>query len=211
MNCHDCKENLDFYIDNELQSSLRSQFEVHVNECSRCREMIAREHEMRKALKSIPVPMPETGFFDQALARTVTITKRHEQNRWRLTAFGGAVAAGVVGWMILGQPMDTDTTGIDQAPIAGLSFTIGIPKTIRFSINSANELADARLFLSLPEGVEVVGFDMRSEIDWTTTIKKGPNILELPIVVYSGTGGTIFARVEHENKTKTFAFTISIT
>lgn len=209
MNCHDCKENLDFYIDNELQSSLRSQFEEHLNECTRCSEMLAREHDLRKALKSIPVPMPETEFFDQALDRTVTMTKRHEQNRWLLTGFGGAVAAGVVGWMILGQPMDT--AGIDQAPIAGLSFTIGVPKTIRFSISSANELTNARLFVSLPEGVEVVGFDMQSEIDWTTTIKKGPNILELPIVVYSGTGGTILARVEHENKTKTFEFTISIT
>ena len=209
MNCHDCKENLDFYIDNELQSSLRSQFEEHLNECSRCREMTAREHDLRKALKSIPAPMPQTEFFDQALARTVTMTKRHERNRWLLTGFGGAVAAGVVGWMILSQPMDT--AGIDQAPIAGLSFTIGVPKTIRFSINSANELTNAKLFVSLPEGVEVVGFDLQSEIDWTTTIKKGPNILELPIVVYSGTGGTIFARVEHENKTKTFSFTISIT
>ena len=137
------------------------------------------------------------------------MAKRHEQNRWLLTRFGGAVAAGVVGWMILGQPMDT--AGIDQAPIAGLSFTIGVPKTIRFSINSANELTNAKLFVSLPEGVEVVGFDLQSEIDWMTTIKKGPNILELPIVVYSGTGGTILARVEHENRTKTFEFTISIT
>ncbi len=208
MNCHDCNENLDLYIDDELDSSLRVQFEEHANQCSQCSAMVAREYDMRDALKSIPVPMPENGFFEQSLARTVTMTKTHDKKRWLLTGFGGAIAAGVVGWMILGQP--TATNGIDQVPIGGLTVTIGTPKTIRFSINSANELAGAKLFVSLPEGVEIVGFDMQSEVDWTTTIKKGPNILELPIVVYSGTGGTILARVEHESKSKTFEFTVSV-
>ncbi len=160
-------------------------------------------------MRSIPVPVPESEFFDRALARTVTMTKKHEQRRWLVTGFGSAVAAGVVGWMILGQPVN-DSATVDQAPIAGLTVTIGTPKTIRFSIDSAVDLADAKLFVRLPEGVEIVGFDMQSEIDWTTTIKKGPNILELPIVVLSGTGGTIFARVEHENRTKSFEFTISV-
>lgn len=208
MNCHDCTENLDLYIDDELDSSLRAQIEEHVNQCSQCNEMVSREHALRDALRSLPVPMPEAGFFDQSLTRAVTMTKVHERRRWLLTGFGGALAAGVVGWMILGQPIETN--GVDQAPIGGLTVTIGTPKTIRFSINSASELVGARLFVSLPEGVEIVGFDMQSEVDWTTTIKKGPNILELPIVVYSGTGGTILARVEHENKSKTFEFTVSV-
>ena len=208
MNCHGCTENLDLYIDGELESSTRAKFEEHVNQCSQCSEMVTREQAIRNALRAIPVPMPEAGFFEQSLDRTVKMTKTHEQRKWLLTGFGGALAAGVVGWMILGQPIETN--GIDQAPIDGLTVTIGTPKTIRFSINSANELTGAKLFVSLPEGVEIVGFDMQSEVDWTTTIKKGPNILELPIVVYSGTGGTILARVEHDNKSKTFEFTVSV-
>ncbi len=209
MNCRDCKENLDLYIDHELDGSLLLQFEEHANQCSRCSKMVTQAKDMRQALRSIPVPMPESEFFDRALARTVTMTKKHEHRRWLVTGFGSAVAAGVVGWMILGQPVN-DTATVDQAPIAGLTVTIGTPKTIRFSIDSAVELTDAKLFVRLPEGVEIIGFDMQSEIDWTTTIKKGPNILELPIVVLSGTGGTIFARVEHENRTKSFEFTISV-
>lgn len=209
MNCRDCKENLDLYIDRELDSSLRLQFEEHANECSTCSEMVAQEHDMRKALQSIPVPMPAAEFFNQSLARTVKMTVKRDRMRWLVSGFGGAVAAGVVGWMILGQPVNDSAIG-DQVPIAGMTVTIGIPKTIRFSIDSAVELTDANLVVMLPAGIEVVGFDLQREIEWTTTIKKGPNILELPIVVLSGTGGTIFARVEHENKTKSFEFTISV-
>ena len=209
MNCRDCKENLDLYIDHELESSLVLQFEEHANQCSRCSEMVTQEQIMRRALRSIPVPMPELEFFEQALTRTVTMTKTHDRRRWLVTGFGSAIAAGVVGWMILGQPVN-DSATVDQVPIAGLSFTIGAPKTIRFSIDSADELTDANLVVMLPAGIEVVGFDLQRKIEWTTTIKKGPNILELPIVVLSGTGGTIFARVEHQNKTKTFEFTISV-
>ncbi len=137
------------------------------------------------------------------------MTQKHERRRWLATGFGSAVAAGQVGWMILGQPVN-DSATVDQVPIAGMTVTIGNPKTIRFSINSAVELTDANLVVMLPAGIEVVGFDLQREIEWTTTIKKGPNILELPIVVLSGTGGTIFARVEHENRTKSFEFTISV-
>ncbi len=209
MNCHDCGGNLDLYIDHELDGSLMMRFEEHANQCSRCSKMVTQEQNVRRALRSIPVPMPKSEFFDQALSRTATMTQKHDRQRWLLTGFGSAVAAGLVGWMILGQPANDPAT-VDQVPIAGLTVTIGTPKTIRFSITSAVELTDANLVVILPAGIEVVGFDLQSEIEWTTTIKKGPNILELPIVVLSGTGGTIFARVEHENRTKSFEFTISV-
>ncbi len=209
MNCRDCKENLDLYIDHELDGSLSMQFEKHANQCAQCDEMVTQAKDMRRALSSIPVPMPELEFFEQAMTRTVAMTHKHDRRRWLATGFGSAVAAGLVGWMILGQPVNDPAT-VDQVPIAGMTVTIGKPKTIRFSINSAVELTDANLVVMLPAGVEVVGFDLQREIEWTTTIKKGPNILELPIVVLSGTGGTIFARVEHENRTKSFEFTISV-
>ncbi len=208
-NCHDCKENLDLYIDHELDGSLLLQFEEHANHCPQCSEMVTQAQNMRRTLRSIPVPMPEAEFFEQALTRIVAMTQKHEHRRWLATGFGSAVAAGLVGWMILGQPVE-DSATVDQAPIAGLTVTIGTPKTIRFSIDSAVELTDANLVVMLPAGIEVVGFVLQREIEWTTTIKKGPNILELPIVVLSGTGGTIFARVEHENKTKSFEVTISV-
>lgn len=207
MNCLDCKENLDLYIDNELEDSLCLRFEEHASECSQCNEMVSREHDMHQALESIPVPMPEAGFFEQSLARTVAMTKTHDRKRWLATGFGSAIAAGIVGWMVLGQPMNT--AEIDQAPIARLIVTVDVPRTIRLSINSPTELTNANFFVTLPAGVEIPGFGMQSEIDWTTTIKKGSNILELPIVLRSGTGGTIFARLEHENKSRTFEFSVS--
>ncbi len=46
---------------------------------------------------------------------------------------------------------------------------------------------------------------------WTTTVKAGTNILELPIIVRSGKGGEILARLEHEGKQKTFAFAVQVT
>jgi len=208
MNCHDYNNMLDLYIDDELESSLRLRFDEHANQCTRCQAMVEREREMRRALRSIPTPMPEADFFEQSLARTAAMTKTHDRHRWLATGFGGAIAAGIVGWMVFGQPVN-NVQPAAQETIAGLSFTIGTPKTVRFSINSVEELSNANLFVTLPPGVEMVGFGMQSEIEWKTTIKKGTNILELPIVLRSGTGGKVFARVEHENKSKTFEFSVS--
>jgi hypothetical protein len=65
--------------------------------------------------------------------------------------------------------------------------------------------------VQLPDGVEIVGYEGRDSVRWTTTVKAGTNILELPIIVRSGTGGAIHARLEHEGKKKTFAFAVKVT
>jgi len=64
--------------------------------------------------------------------------------------------------------------------------------------------------VDLPDGVEIVGYEGRDSVRWTTTVKAGTNILELPIVVRSGKGGQILARLEHEGKQKTFTFAVQV-
>ena len=64
--------------------------------------------------------------------------------------------------------------------------------------------------MQLPAGVEIVGYEGRDSVRWKTTVKAGTNILELPIVVRSGNGGAILARLEHEGKQKTFEFAVRV-
>ncbi|MCH7636176.1 MAG: hypothetical protein IIA12_00710 [Proteobacteria bacterium] len=51
--------------------------------------------QIRALLKDYPMPQADTGFYDQALARATHVGSRRQRNRWLMTGFGSAVAAGV--------------------------------------------------------------------------------------------------------------------
>ena len=53
--------------------------------------------ELQALLKDYPMPQADAGFYDQALVRATHKGARQQRNRWMLTGFGGAVAAGLAG------------------------------------------------------------------------------------------------------------------
>lgn len=209
MNCDQFQDQLDPYLDGELDAALSRDMDAHSVECGTCAALRTRKEALRKTLRSLPVSPPDDGFFDAVMEETIINTHRNE-TRFRVTAgIGGAIAAGLVAWLVLVLPADlpTEPAGV----IETVSITMNVEKTFRLTFESKHELQAAAISVQLPEGVEIVGYEGRNSVRWRTTVKAGTNILELPIVVRSGNGGAIHARLEHEGKEKTFAFAVKVT
>ncbi len=208
MNCDQFQHNLDPYLDGELDTALSQTLELHSAECDACSALRTRKEALRHTLRSIPVPRPEDGFLDSVVEETMISTHRNE-TRFRATAgIGGAIAAGIVAWLVLVLPADLPTP--NEATIETVSITMNVEKTFRLTFDSKHELQAAAISVQLPDGVDIVGYEGRDSVRWTTTVKEGTNILELPIVVRSGNGGAILARLEHEGKQKTFEFAVRV-
>ncbi len=209
MNCDQFRHNLDPYLDGELDAALSREVDAHSAECGTCAALRTRKEALRQTLRSLPVSAPEDGFLDAVLEETIISTHRNEA-RFRATAgIGGAIAAGLVAWLVLVLPADLPTQ--PEGVIETVTITMNVEKTFRLTFESKHELQAAAISVQLPDGVEVVGYEGRDSVRWTTTVKAGTNILELPIVVRSGNGGAIHARLEHEGKAKTFAFAVKVT
>ncbi len=209
MNCNKCIENLDQFLDGELEGLSLREFQSHTTECGDCGAALKKNKKLRQALKAMPLLPPEQGFYDRALEQTVKTTQRNEVLYWASAGIGGAIAASVIAWLVLALPPDYQEN-IEQQQLAGVSISLNVEKTVRVSFESNRELKDATLILQLPPGVEISGFENRSEIKWATNVHRGTNILALPIVVRSGLGGTIIARVEHAGKAKSFQFAVKV-
>ena len=208
MNCDQFRHNLDPYLDGELDEALSLKVDSHSVECESCSELRGRKEALRRTLKSIPVPAPDPGFLDSVVEETIINTHRTE-TRFRMTAgIGGALAAGIVAWLVFALPTDLPTPSVDT--METVSITMNVEKTFRLTFDSKHELQAAAISVQLPEGVEITGYEGRDNVRWTTTVKAGTNILELPIVVRSGNGGAILARLEHEGKQKTFEFAVKV-
>lgn len=168
------------------------------------------DREILGLLRDYPAAEPAAGFFDQALARATHEGTRRQRNRWIMTGFGSAVAAGLVLWMISGVLFTAPDVPQPEATIPGIALTLEEPRTINLVFASQAALDAATLTVSLPDGVELSGFPGQREITWQTSLVEGKNLLPLSLVALTPAGGEVVARLEHDNRNRTFRLRVEV-
>jgi hypothetical protein len=167
--------------------------------------------EIQALLKDYPMPTADAGFFDQALARATHEGSRRQRNRWMMTGFGGAVAAGLAVWFVSGMLMTApQMPDASSASIPGVTIALEEPRTVNLVFSATEAMDSATLTVSLPAGIELAGFPGQSEISWETSLNKGRNLLPLKLIALTPVGGELFARLEHEDRNRVFRLQVNI-
>jgi hypothetical protein len=173
-------------------------------------EQTTDDREIQALLKDYPVPQAAPGFYDRAIARATVVSARRQRNRWLLTGFGSAVAAGLALWMFgAAWFANPDLPAIDAA-IPGVTMALEEPRTVNLVFSSASVLDSAMLTVSLPDGVELAGFPGQREITWETSLNVGKNVLPLTLIALTPAGGELLARLEHDDRNRTFRLRLDI-
>ena len=166
--------------------------------------------QLKALLKDYPMPQADAGFYDHALARATLVGARRQRNRWLMTGFGSAVAAGLAVWLIGGMLMTVPQLPDVDATIPGVFVTLAEPQTINLLFSSATALESATLTVFLPDGIELAGFPGQREISWETSLKKGRNLLPLKLIALTTVGGELLARLEHDNRNRVFRLQVNV-
>lgn len=211
MPCTHINERLDDFVDGTLGARETALLQGHVDSCDACRQTVENEHRLRGLLKDYPVPTPGTTFFDQALVRAAHVGHNQQRNRWIMTGFGGAVAAGVLAWIIGGMPLKSPELPDPASAIPGVTVALQEPRTVNLVFSSARELDDATLTVILPHGIEIEGFPGLQEITWMTSLSAGKNILPLRLIATTPHGGELLARLAHDDRDRTFRIRVTVT
>jgi len=172
--------------------------------------MDKQDQEIQALLKDYPMPQATAGFFDQALLRATHEGSRRQRNRWIMTGFGSAVAAGLVLWMVGGFLLTTPDLPVANPVIAGITMTLEEPRTINLVFASAEPLDSATLTVQLPDGIEMSGFPGQREVTWQTSLNAGKNLLPLKLIATSPLGGEVYATLRHDNRGRTFRLRVDI-
>ena len=170
----------------------------------------SQDQEILALLKDYPMAEASTGFYDQALARATHEGTRRQRNRWVMTGFGSAIAAGIVLWLIGGAFLTTPGVPEPAAEIPGIAMTLEEPRTVNLVFASNAALDNATLTVSLPDGIELAGFPGQREISWQTSLDEGRNLLPLELIALTPVGGEVLARLEHDNRGRTFRLRIEV-
>ena len=173
-------------------------------------EITKQDQEIQALLKDYPMPEASTAFFDQALVRATHEGSRRQRNRWVMTGFGSAIAAGLVLWLIGGFFLTAPDLPSADAEIPGITMTLEEPRTVNLVFASATALDAATLTVTLPEGVELSGFPGQREITWQTSLREGKNLLPLELIALTPTGGEVLARLEHNDRDRIFRLRVDV-
>ena len=165
---------------------------------------------LQALLKDYPAPAAPESFYDQALARATHEGARRQRNRRVMTGLGASLAAGIALWFIGGFFMTAPDAPIADPGIPGVTMTLEEPRTVNLVFASETTLDSAYLTVTLPEGIELSGFPGQREIAWQTSLKEGRNLLPLKLVAVSPIGGEVLARLEHNNRNRTFRLRIEV-
>ncbi len=169
-----------------------------------------QDQEILELLRDYPMPEASAGFYDRALVRATHEGTRRQRNRWLLTGFGSALAAGVVLWLIGGFFLTTPDLPEQAADIPGIAMTLETPRTVNLVFASKTALEGAMLTVTLPDGIELAGFPGQREISWRTSLVEGRNLLPLELVALTPAGGEVLARLEHDNRKRTFRLRVEV-
>lgn len=210
MSCTQINEKLDDYMDGALDAADMHALDEHLATCSTCRQTVEGEQRLRGLLRDYPVPAPDVAYFDQALAKASHVGANAQRNRWIMTGFGGAIAAGLVAWIIGGVLLQTPDLTDPAVDMPGITMALEEPRTVNLVFSSATPLDNAVLTVSLPAGIEIEGFEGLQEITWKTSLQAGKNILPLKLIAITPHGGVLQARLEHEDRDRTFRIRVDV-
>ena len=170
----------------------------------------AKEQELLALLKDYPMPNAAAGFYDQALVRAAHEGTRRQRNRWIMTGFGGAVAAGLAILIVSGTFFSAPEAPVADPGIPGVTIALAEPRTVNLVFSSTEALDTATLPVSLPPGIELAGFPGQSEVTWETSLAEGRNLLPLKLLAVTPAGGEVFARLEHDDRDRTFRLRVDV-
>lgn len=168
------------------------------------------EQELLELLKDYPVPEAQAGFYDQALVQAAHQGTQRQRNRWLMTGFGSAIAAGLAIWVVTAMLMTTPQVPDVDPAIPGVTIALEQEHTVRLVFASATALDSATLTVSLPDGIELAGFPGQREISWETSLQEGKNLLPLTLIALTPAGGELLATLEHEDRDRTFRLRVDV-
>ena len=204
MNCKDLKTNFDDYVDETLEEGANARLQQHVATCDACQQLIDRERRLRS------MPTPDATYFDRALIAAERQGIKQQHKRSWMTGFGSAVAAGLAIWLLSGVLIDAPNTGSVDSPIPMVTMALEEPRTVNLVFSSVIPLEGATLTLTLPDGIELAGFEGQRQVTWKTSLKEGKNLLPLRLIATMPTSGELLATLEHGEDDRTFRLQVNV-
>ena len=201
MNCQQIQQQLDDYLDGDLELTQEADLHLHLDACEDCRQQLQQAKALIAELKQVQVPAMSPGFAQKAVSHAASQAKRRPHRNGFVAGFSSALVAGfALMFVVVGiLPGDND---IESNVMPEVAISVYAPQTVNLAFDVGYAMDDATLSIDLPGNIEVVGFPGERRLSWQTSLTQGRNILPLPLKGIVNAAGELVATLEQGGKTK---------
>ncbi len=203
MNCKLCQRLLDSCIAGQPSATLQA----HLATCTACSRYWRRQRQIRQTLASVPAASPPPDFTRRVLSAAFTGIQR--RRRRTLAALG--LAASLV--LTLGLSLGVARLGMQHPGYQVSGGELLLPSetatTVQLAFDAGDTLHHVQFTLALPEGVEVRGYPQARHLRWQGELRKGRNLIQLPMIAHAGAHGALVAHLHHGDSERTFRLLLS--
>jgi hypothetical protein len=182
----------------------------HLCECAVCEAEWKQVEALQNLLKESPVPAPRAGFEERMFAKLPNAQSGQQtvsHKKAFVAGFGSALAASIALFVVIGllnQPVTK------PAAVPNITLSLYETKKVQMVFDVPEAVADATFSMQLPAHIEIAGSKGLNYIEWKTALKKGKNMLSLPVVAQMSQSGELVAKIKYGTKEKVFRLQLDI-
>ena len=197
MQCVDAIALLDDHIDSQLSANQTTLLNFHLSTCTRCRqELFQREMLVQRLSEMASVAAPQH-LKDRIIRQRL---QNHRQNaRW---FFGGVGLAATIMLAVVSVWLLQHT--LVDAPVVVAKQEAKNNNDLHLLLHSAQGLEGVRFSILVPESVQLKGYPAGTKIAWVGKLRKGENILTLPLVSKAQKPQVVVLKIEHRDAKKEY-------
>jgi hypothetical protein len=95
-------------------------------------------------------------------------------------------------------------------PESNLVLALNESRDVPLVIDAERNLDGATIRLSVTGSVGLAGYGEQHEIEWTTSLTRGANLLSLPVFARAPGDGRVVAEIEHEGRTRRLSMALHV-
>lgn len=208
MQCEYGKATLDDYFDHTLDASAQTLFLAHCRQCAECRAEVDAHTQYLLMLKTFKVTSPSAAATPPARVPAAASAQPAMRKPIRVAPWLMRTAAAVTAFALgIGWYATREAPGAisDDDMWSKVNIVIQVPAT----------LENARLVVSLPQGIYIQGHEGMQTLAWTADFAPGTNAFELPVRVDGDTFDRsrpqfLDATLEYQGASKRFEFLVNL-
>lgn len=203
MDCENFAETLHAWLDGQMDAAQAAAMQEHAGRCRGCALVACDERIIRTALRELPVPTLRPDFKREALrtARVAgrTLRRKMLEHDVRIAALAASSAIAVLVFATMRAPVPKpsaqgfDTVSADKVEVYAV--TAGEVQALRLRIQSPRDFDGVRFSVELPDDVSLAGQPGVRAMTWEGRLRKGSNVLELPLLAQAGAAGRVATRI----------------
>lgn len=195
MNCTDIQTNIDDYLEQGLTSFESKAFDEHVSNCPTCQCVLDDAQKIQHALQNLPLEEADSGFEERVLSNVHNRYKQQQSKNHFVSGFATAMAASLAIWFAVSlfQPE------MSEQNISVVNLSVDAPRTVKLKFDAPTRLDQVTMSIELPDHVELSNYPGQKTLSWKTSLKKGSNVLSLPVIAIGNGKGKLIAHIKYGN------------